>query len=189
LCELRWPFDERRALHSSRTMRELSHYSLTEGAASGAAFQPANAAVSVCFRETRNGPLTIGREISLRRRSPGRNTWRGGRSAASSDLATRQPLLCLAEHRVLRGLTLVGATFIHVNSRCRSEHRIRSARQAPFERGLHANHNHARRHGDFLQRLGCGSAHRVQPWLAVVSRRLGHPVAFFPGSRLSGDRS
>src|SRR5579863_522574 len=44
-------------------------------------------------------------------------------------------------------------------------------------------------HGDLLQGLGLGPADCLQPRLAAVGRRLGHPDAVLPPARLPRRRS
>src|SRR5580698_7348698 len=59
-----------------------------------------------------------------------------------------------------------------------------------YEKGRPQNgHNHhLRRHGDLLQGLGKWPADRLQPRLAPLGRRLGHPDDVLPPARLSRHR-
>src|SRR5919201_6519477 len=64
------------------------------------------------------------------------------------------------------------------------------ARQATtMEGAAHGHDHHVRRHGDLLQGLGVGPTDRLQPWLASVGRRVGHPTAVLPPARLPRDRA
>jgi hypothetical protein len=60
--------------------------------------------------------------------------------------------------------------------------------QPDFTGGSHAHDHHRRRHGHLLQGLGIGPAGRVQPRLAAVQRRLGHPADVLPAARLPRHR-
>src|SRR4051794_1658780 len=53
----------------------------------------------------------------------------------------------------------------------------------------HAHDQYHRRYGDLLQGLGFGPADRLQPWVAAVGRRLGHPDAVLFAAGLSGHRA
>src|ERR671924_2128735 len=50
------------------------------------------------------------------------------------------------------------------------------------------NHYHQGRHRALLQGLGLGPTDRLQPWLAALGRRLGHPAVVLPRAGLSGHR-
>ena len=65
---------------------------------------------------------------------------------------------------------------------------VRTAIAKPKEAGTDGHDHHDRRHGDLLQGLGIGPADRLQPRLAAVGRRLGHPDAVLPAARVPGDR-
>src|SRR6266568_1632542 len=55
-------------------------------------------------------------------------------------------------------------------------------------RQSHGHDHDDRRHGNLLQGLGLGPADRLQPRLAAVRRRLGHPDAVLPPARLPRHR-